>query len=184
TGTLSAGTTTTTLSLSTDENATCRNATTPGVAFASMPAPFATTGGMSHATAVSGLVNGGSYSFYVRCQDAAGNVNPDDYVISFSIAAPPPPDTTPPVRSGGAPTGTLATGTVATTLTLATNESATCRYSATAGTAYASMPSTFVSTGGTSHSTPVTGLADGGSYSFSVRCQDLAGNANTDDSTI
>jgi hypothetical protein len=37
---------------------------------------------------VSGLANGGSYSYFVRCQDAAGNANPDDFTISFSVAQP------------------------------------------------------------------------------------------------
>jgi hypothetical protein len=32
-------------------------------------------------------VNGGSYRYYVRCQDGAGNVNADDYAISFSVSA-------------------------------------------------------------------------------------------------
>src|SRR4029077_9175490 len=46
---------------------------------------FSTTGAMAHSTAVSGLANGGNYNYYVRCQDASGNTNPDDFVISFSV---------------------------------------------------------------------------------------------------
>src|SRR6185295_14728261 len=95
-----------------------------------------------------------------------------------------PADTTPPVRSNGLPTGTLAAGTTQTPLSLTTNENATCRYTTTAGVAYASMTNTFSTTGGTAHSTTVTGLTNGGSYSFFVRCQDAAANANTNDFTI
>ncbi len=84
-------------------------------------------------------------------------------------------DVTPPVRSNGLPTGTLAVGTTQATLSLTTNENATCRYATTAGVAYASMTSTFTTTGGTTHSTTVTGLTNGGSYNFFVRCQDAAG---------
>ena len=62
------------------------------------------------------------------------------------------PDTTPPVRSNGAPTGSLASGTTKATLTLATNEVATCRYSTTAGVAYSAMTLAFTSTGGTAQS--------------------------------
>ena len=182
TGTLAAGTTQTTLSLTTNENATCRYATTAGVAYASMTNTFSTTGGTPHSTTVTGLANGGSYSFFVRCQDAAANANTNDFTISFSVAQPA--DTTPPVRSNGLPTGTLAAGTTQTTLSLTTNENATCRYATTAGVAYASMTNTFSTTGGTAHSTSVTGLANGGSYSFFVRCQDTAANANTNDFTI
>ena len=182
TGTLAAGTTQTTMSLATNENATCRYATTAGVAYASMTNTFTTTGTTAHATTVTGLTNGGSYSFFVRCQDAAGNPNTNDFTISFSVAQPA--DTTPPVRSNGLPTGTLAAGTTQTTVSLATNENATCRYATTAGVAYAAMTNTFTTTGTTSHSTTVTGLTSGGSYSFSVRCQDVAANANTNDFTI
>jgi hypothetical protein len=40
-----------------------------------------------HSTLVTGLVNGSSYSYYVRCQDSVGNANPDDFVISFSVSS-------------------------------------------------------------------------------------------------
>jgi Tol biopolymer transport system component len=85
-GTQPAGTTQTTLSLVTNENATCRYNTTPGVAYGTMTASFGTTGGTAHRTPVGGLSNGGSYRFYVRCEDAAGNANPNDFIIAFSVA--------------------------------------------------------------------------------------------------
>ena len=68
--------------------------------------------------------------------------------MNTPVGGSPPPDTTPPVRSNGLPTGTLAAGTTQTTLSLATNENATCRYATTAGVAYASMTNTFTTTGG------------------------------------
>jgi glucose/arabinose dehydrogenase len=181
TGTLAAGTTQATLSLATNESATCRYATTAGVAYASMVNTFATTGTTSHSTPVTGLTNGTAYNFFVRCQDSASNANPDDFPISFSVAAP---DTTPPVRSAAQPTGTLAAGTTQATLSLTTNENASCRYATTAGVAYGSMANTFATSGATTHSTPVTGLTDGTSYNYFVRCQDPTGNANTDDFAI
>jgi hypothetical protein len=84
-GVLPPGATQATLSLATDENATCRYATTAGVAYSSMAGAFSSTGGTLHSTVVTGLVDGGSYSYYVRCQDSTGNTNPDDFVISFSV---------------------------------------------------------------------------------------------------
>ena len=60
---------------------------------------FTTTGALTHSTTVTGLVNGGSYSYYVRCQDTAGNPDTTDFAITFTVSA----DTTPPVRSNGAP---------------------------------------------------------------------------------
>src|SRR6202021_561185 len=89
-----------------------------------------------------------------------------------------------PMRSGGQPTGVLAAGTSQTTLSLVTDESATWRYATPAGVASGAMTNTFSSTGGTAQSTQVTGLVDGGSYSYYVRCQDGAGNVNADDYTI
>jgi hypothetical protein len=181
TGTLAAGTTQTTLSLTTNEAATCRYSTTAGVAYASMTKTFTGAGGTAQSTTVTGLVNGTTYNYYVRCQDTAGNANPDDYLITFSVAAA---DITPPVRSAGSPTGTLAAGTTQTTLSLTTNEAATCRYSTTAGVAYASMMTTFAGAGGTAQSATVTGLVNGTTYNYYVRCQDTAGNANPDDYLI
>ena len=128
TGVLAVGTTQTSLSLTTNENATCRYATAAGVAYGSMANVFTTTGGTGHSTTVSGLTNGGSYSYFVRCQDTVGNANTNDFIISFSVAlssANTTADTTPPVRSNGAPTGTLAAGTTQTTMSLTTNENAT-----------------------------------------------------------
>ena len=180
-GTLPAGTTQATLTLLTNENATCRYSTVAGVTYSAMTATFTTTGGTSHASTLTGLVNNQSYSYFVRCLDGAGNPNPDDFVVSFSVAAA---DTTPPVRSGGQPTGTLAAGTTQTSLTLTTNENATCRYGTVAGVTYANLPTLFTSTGGVSHSSLVTGLVNGGNYTYYVRCQDGAGNANTNDFAI
>ena len=93
-------------------------------------------------------------------------------------------DTTPPLRSNGLPIGTLAMGTTQTTLSLTTDEAATCRYSTTAGVAYGSMPNTFTTTGSTSHSRTVTGLTNGGSYTFYIRCVDGLANANLNDFTV
>jgi hypothetical protein len=49
---------------------------------------FTTTGGASHSRTVTGLTNGTTYSFFVRCQDSAGNANTNDFTISFLVAQP------------------------------------------------------------------------------------------------
>ncbi|HUO50728.1 MAG TPA: hypothetical protein VMU25_04170, partial [Candidatus Paceibacterota bacterium] len=69
-----------------------------------------------------------------------------------------------------------------TTLSVTTNEAATCAWSNTAGSAFASM-TPFTTTGGTSHSTTLTGLSNGSSYTTYVKCKDTAGNISTDSST-
>jgi hypothetical protein len=149
-----------------------------------MPTPFTLTGGTAHTTTVSGLADGSGYLFYVRCQDTAGNANPDDAVIAFEVAATPPPDTTPPVRSNAQPSGTLPAGTSQATLGLTTDENATCRYALVPGIQFGAMPGTFSNTAGIAHSAVATGLVNGGSYSYYVRCQDSAGNANPTDFLI
>src|SRR5206468_2854657 len=106
--------------------------------------------------------------------------NSDDFAISFTVDNTPTADTTPPARSGGQPMGTLPAGTTQTTLALTTNEAAACRYSPSAGVPYDAMTQTFATTGSTAHSTPVSGLVDGGSYAFYVRCTTLSRSASDD----
>ena len=96
----------------------------------------------------------------------------------------PPSDTTPAVLSNGSPTNSLPAGTNQTTMGLTTNENATCRWSTSSNISYASMTNTFTNTGGTTHSTLISSLADGGSYSRYVRCIDSNGVVNTNDYTI
>jgi chitodextrinase len=93
-------------------------------------------------------------------------------------------DVTPPVIANGSPAGVLPSGTTGTTLSVSTDESATCRYATVAGTSYGSMTSTFASTGGTAHAQPITGLTNGASRQYYVRCSDALGNANAADYSI
>ena len=178
---LSAGTTQTTLSLITNEAATCKYGTIANTAYASIANTFAVTGSTSHSQLVTGLTNGTSYNYYVRCNDTVGNVNTNDYGISFGVN----PDTTPPTVTITAPTQNqiLPAGTTSTTLSVTTNENANCRYSTT-DQSYSLMPSNFTTTGSTSHSTTLTGLADGNSYTRYIRCQDSAGNPTTSSQSI
>lgn len=74
-------------------------------------------------------------------------------------------------------------GATAANLQVTTNEAATCRYATTSGTSFDAMTNTFDFTGGTSHSTTVTGLQSG-TNDFYVRCRDTEGNANSSDFQI
>jgi hypothetical protein len=86
-GILPVGTTQATLSATTNENATCRYATTSGVAYSAMTNTFSTTGATAQSTQLTGLQNGSNYNYYVRCQDASGNVDTYDYTISFGVSS-------------------------------------------------------------------------------------------------
>jgi len=104
-----------TLSLTTDELATCKGSPTDE-AYASMDWTFDGTGTTSHTKTLS-LACDATYTYYVRCQDdeAIPNVNLSSAILSFAID-PASGDTTPP---------TLSTSTLAAdgrTLTLAFNE--------------------------------------------------------------
>jgi len=118
--------------------------------------------------------------------DADGNLTDtySAYLGKKGYQLTPTSDTTPPARSNGSPAGTLPSGTTQTTISLTANENATCRYSTTAGISYPSMPNTFSTTGGTTHSTTVSGLSDGNTYNYYIRCIDTSNNANTNDYTI
>ena len=66
--------------LTTDREATCRYSTTANTAFDSMAATF--TGSTSHSAALASLTNG-THRYYVRCRDANGTTNDDDFLITF-----------------------------------------------------------------------------------------------------
>jgi hypothetical protein len=85
-GTLAYGTTSVTLQVTTDINATCRYDTT-NVAYSSMSSTFATTGGTSHQQTGFSTSPNSSYAFYVRCMDAQGDTNPSSTTLSFSTNA-------------------------------------------------------------------------------------------------
>jgi len=102
-----------------------------------------------------------------RSTDSSSNLETTKY-SAYTVAT----DTTPPVLSQLLPYGTLAFGTTSTTLSVTTDESATCKYSST-NVSYASMASTMTGTG-TAHTATISGLTGGSSYTRYVACQNLA----------
>lgn len=116
--------------------------------------------------------------------DELGGALTSGLITGATVSFPVIPDTTAPALSDGQPSGALPVGTTQTAVSLSTDESATCKYSTSAGTAYASMTNTFSTTGGTSHSQTITGLTDGNSYNYYVRCQDASENASAADLAI
>lgn len=174
-GTLSSGTTGATLSLTTNENATCRYSTTSGVAYASMTHTFATTGGTSHAEAVTGLTDGTAYAYYVRCSDTAGNANTDDYAITFSVASPPP-DTTPPSTPGNLHTTSVTTSAVGLAWDASTDNVGVAGYKVF-------RDSVQIATTSTTNYEDMS-VAAGTTYAYAVRAYDAAGNDSAPTSAL
>ncbi len=139
------------------------------------------SGWMTSSTYTTQSGDAGNHSVTVTVDD--GNGGTDSQSVSVQVLATTA-DITPPLRSSGKPTGTLALGTTETILSLSTDEDSTCKYSDTANTDYAAMPNDFMITGGTTHSTLVSGLANDTTYAYYFRCQDTSGNANNDDHRI
>jgi hypothetical protein len=82
---LPAGTISTPINVTTNESATCRWSTNPGVAYTSMTNTFSGGGTTFHTSTRSGLSDGGSYTTYVRCLDSFGNNNTADYSFTFTV---------------------------------------------------------------------------------------------------
>jgi hypothetical protein len=117
-GTLAWGTTSAVLSVTTDENATCKYATSSGVSYASMANTFTTTGTTTHSSNLTGLISNHTYNYYVRCQDSHNNANNSDTTITFSIAA----DSTAPTVSITSPaSGQTLSGTFTVSATATDN---------------------------------------------------------------
>jgi len=89
TGVLPAGTTQTTLSVTTSEQGRCGYSTTPGVLSSPSPVPLDTTNGTTHTVLVTGLTNGASYTYYIQCADNQKNIS-DEASVQFSVAGGQP----------------------------------------------------------------------------------------------
>jgi len=182
-----------TLSASTNETADCRFALTDKD-FDAMAGQLASTDGKHHSAAVA-LAKYGSYTYYVRCKDASGNINNSPANIQFNYAAAtqtrdPDPvkepekkkDATPPVISDLAPSGELAKAP--TEISATTDENAVCKYDV-ADTDYDSMENKMeAAKGGTRHAKPLTEVSPGTTYNYYLRCQDAAGNKNKESAKI
>lgn len=172
-GTLVYTTTSTTMGVSTNENATCRFSTFSGSNYSSMVSTFTTTGGTNHSTTISGLTSGNTYTRYIRCQDTAGNANTTDYIVTFSVASIP--DTTAPVISAVTTNTVTSSGA---TITWTTNENSDTQVDYGLTTAYG-QSSTLNSSLITSHSVVLTGLSANTTYNYRVKSRDGAGNLAT-----
>lgn len=119
---------------------------------------------------ITSTVNLGSFSsgtVYAYVVDSNGDVNSSGYALTIGSGD------TAPVISNLAPSGAQSSGTEWTTLSLNTNENATCKWGDNITQPYANMPNTFNGGGTTTHDDNTTSiLSDGNSYDYYVYCSD------------
>lgn len=148
----------------------------------------ATYGGAGTSEMINANITG-SRKVLIEVNDASGGVIDYAHAIYFLIipvtAGPLSNiDDTPPILSSGLPTGVLPFNTASVLMTLASDQLAHCRYSATSGIAYASSTFDFDQVFDFFQSTVITGLVNGDAYNFYVRCTDPQDNVNTADYLI
>ncbi len=182
-GGLSADTRQVSMSLETNEKASCRYADTSGLYYEHMQHTFAETNSTFHATPITGLNEGMGYVYYVRCIDEQGNKNTSDFIVNFYVKNPD--DFTSPERLHPYPSGDVFSfGTSEITISVSTNEPAYCRYSTQQGVSYNSMNKRFSDDEGKIFHTAKIESLGTGNYEYFVRCKDLKGNTNTGDVMI
>jgi hypothetical protein len=82
-------TTNTQISLRTNVNATCKYSTVRNQSYNSMPYSMTALNGTTHTATISGLQNGGNYTYYIRCSNTTTGIkNTNDYIINFFINTP------------------------------------------------------------------------------------------------
>ena len=132
--------------------------------------------GTSHSVTISGLADSTTYYYRVTSADAASNTStspaPPAAPASFATV-----DTTAPVVTGVAASGSGTTATV----TWTTNESATSvvQY----GTTATALTSSATGATGTAHSVTLSGLVPNTRYFYRVVSADAAGNSTTSPAT-
>lgn len=167
-----------TISVDTADLARCRY-NTSDVNFNSMEGVMSSPDGLTHSANL-GVLSNGSYTYYIRCKDFAGNENPTSLPITFTVGTTAPIQSTQPVTSAPkiiktGPSGILYQGY--TTLSVTTDKAANCRYSAY-NKAYDSMTLYFESSDQFLHTADIT-LPQYGTYTYYVRCADSTGNVSS-----
>lgn len=173
-GQVEAGTRYIIISMVTEEAAECRYSQGPDTGFQSMEA-FSQTHTTNHSTVIhEGLSDGSSYAYYVKCMDGHGNINSNDFEVSFSIDTS---DAVPPDITDSSPGESVGWEPEYISITVNTDEVAECRYSLQQGTAFSSM-TVFEQTNSLNHMGSISGYSDGENYTCYIRCRDTHGNTN------
>jgi len=167
------------ITLATNEPAVCRYSVSPGMRYSDIPFDFVVTGQTTHLLNVT-LWDNATYFYHVRCKDASGNENVDDFTIEFTVHGHSG-DSDPPGVLIFSASNDVEPGTQYSLISMVTEEVAECRWSESQGTQYASMER-FDQTYSSNHTHTVIGLSDGLSKMLYVRCADESGNINDETS--
>lgn len=174
-GALAAGTTGATIGVVTSEAASCRYATSAGVAYASMTNTMtAAVSSLQHTAVVSGLSNGGTYSFYIKCGDSAGNITSADTLVTFTVNNVATDTNAPTAPIALVPT-ILNANQVQLTFTLATDDTGVAGYQVF-GCITLSCDTEVLVANGAGSPIIVSGLTPNTPYSFKVRAFDAVLN--------
>ena len=192
TGVLPTNTNSITMSVTTDENSTCKYSTTPNTAFGSSTNTFSTTGNLNHTTVVHNLSANTTYTYYVRCSDSSSNSDQTDYNVSFSVAPPTNTNqnqnTSTTTVTDTTPPSIYAIGVSSITTTSAivywnTNEGADGQINFGTDVSYGrstSINGALV----TSHTQSLTNLLPNTLYHFIILSRDASGNLGHSSDTI
>ncbi len=129
---------------------------------------------------------GGGSFFIDECGNILENVNCGGTMIKYHDYPIPnnENDSIPPIRSNSSPSGTIASNITRITLSIETDEVATCKYMTNPGINYTEMTYILNNTNSTNHSTLVTDLKYGMTYTYYLKCCDTSENYNTDDFNV
>lgn len=134
------------------------------------------------------LKNDGTMELFVRCADANGNENVDEYKISFCVDKAP--RTAPPYMQGtSVPSGSfVAYNADSTPIELYTDEPAQCKWSTITGESYDNMPFNMSCSGDSREinaqlnyvcTANLTGIKNQADNNYYFKCKDDSGNENT-----
>jgi hypothetical protein len=177
-------TTSTSISLNTNEIATCKYSLTQDTNYESMEFTFSNTNSINHSTQVDWLENGGNYTYYIRCKDQWGNENIIDTQLNILVEQTVIVDDVPPLITNIKPESQLSRNIKEVQLSFNTDELATCKYSETANIDYESMTYSFSETNSLFHSAQINNLHDWINKKLFVKCIDENGNINASDKEV
>jgi len=135
----------------------------------------ASTNSLFHSKTVTGLADGNTYTYYVRCSDVFSNANTSDTTLSFSVAAVAG-DVTAPSQVTGLQGQALNASQISVSWLPSTDDVAVTGYEI-----YVAESGSGYTLGGTSTTTSaiLSGLSSSTLYLVKVRARDAVGNTGT-----